>query len=200
MSAEFLSLLETEDLITRGQDGKVAQVEWEDLIRRWGRDYSLTKTNRPVLRLAPRGLEAFIGRLRTYRNRYALTGSLAMPGELSVAAARLATCYVEDPEQAGAVSDRPTETGANVMLLEPFDSLVFDRVRKEDGITKVAMSQCAVDFSGGAVVGRRKPRRSLSWMGENEDALEVLIHFTSPRAACCWTHWRRSSRTSAPWC
>jgi uncharacterized protein YcaQ len=38
--------------------------------------------------------------------------------------------YVDDPDEVSAVLNlTPTETGANVMLLAPFDDVVFDRTR-----------------------------------------------------------------------
>jgi DNA-directed RNA polymerase specialized sigma24 family protein len=36
--------------------------------------------------------------------------------------------------------------GANVMLLVPFDDVVFERTSKRDGLTVVALSQLAVDL------------------------------------------------------
>ena len=60
-------------------------------------------------------------------DRYALTGSLAGPG---IAPARLAMVYVDDAERAAEALDLvPTEAGANVWLLEPFDVVVFDRLQ-----------------------------------------------------------------------
>ena len=43
-------------------------------------------------------------------------------------------------------ADRSTETGANVMLLAPFDNVVFERTWKDGGLTLVAPSQVAVDL------------------------------------------------------
>ena len=169
--SRILDLLVSEDLIQRGQVGQVAQTGWQDLIRRWGRDYSLTRTNRAVPCLAPRGLEAVTDRLRTYKKTYALTSSLAVPKEASVAAGRLATCYVDDPEQAADILEvRPAEVGANVLLLEPFDRVVYDRVRTEDGLVKVALSQCAVDLLTGGGRGPAEADALLAWMAENENA------------------------------
>lgn len=169
--SRILDLLVTEDLIQRGQAGQIAQTDWQDLIRRWSRDYSVTRTNRAVPCLAPRGVDAVTDRLRTFKRTYALTGSLAVPTEASVAAGRLATCYVDDPEQAAGVLDvRPAEAGANVLLLEPFDRVVYDRVRTEDGLVKVALSQCAVDLLTGGGRGPAEADALLAWMAENEDA------------------------------
>jgi len=169
--SRIVDLLVSEDLIQRGQAGEIAQIDWQDLIRRWSRDYSLAKTNRAVPCLAPRGLASITDRLRIYKKSYALTGSLAVPEEALVAAGRLVTCYVDDPEQAADfLGARPAETGANVLLLEPFDSVVYDRVRTEEKLVKVALSQCAVDLLTGGGRGPAEADALLTWMAENEDA------------------------------
>ena len=58
--------------------------------------------------------------------------------------------YVDDLESAAtALKIRPTETGANVMLLAPFDDVVFERTWQDRGLTIVAVSQAAVDLMTG---------------------------------------------------
>jgi hypothetical protein len=64
---------------------------------------------------------------------------------------------------------RPAESGANVVLLEPFDKLVFERTRQAAGLTTVALSQCVVDLLTGS---GREPAQAdalLSWMRKNEN-------------------------------
>jgi len=169
--SRVLDFLVLEDLIQRDPTGRVAETKWQDLIRRWSRDYSLTRTNRAVPCLASRGLAPVIDRLRRYKRIYALTGSLAVPREASVAAGRLLECYVDDLQQAAGILDvRPAELGANVLLLEPFDRVVYDRVREEDGLVKVAPSQCAVDLLTGGGRGPAEADALLAWMSANEDA------------------------------
>jgi hypothetical protein len=168
--SRVLDFLGSEDLIQRGKAGQVAEVNWQDLIRRWSQDYSITRTHRSVLCLSPRGLDFVTDRLRAYKKVYALTGSLAAPSEASVAASRLLSCYVDDLEQAAGILEvRETETGANVLLLEPFDRVVYDRVRTEDGLKKVALSQCVVDLLTGGGRGPKEADALLEWMTENED-------------------------------
>jgi len=169
--SRIIDLLVSEDLIQRGQSGQIAETSWQDLIRRWSQDYSLTRTNRVVPFLAPRGVNAFTERLLTFNKVYALTGSLAVPVEALVAAGRLATCYVDDLEQAAGILEvRPAEAGANVLLLEPFDRVVYGRARTEDGLVKVAVSQCAVDLLTGGGRGPTEADALLAWMATNEDA------------------------------
>ena len=131
----------------------------------------MTKTNRTLASLAPRGLDAFTARLRSYKGRWALTGSLAVPQAASIAPSRVASCYVENPEGVvGTLDLRPAETGANVLLLEPFDEVVWERTRDEAGLIRVAVSQCAVDLLTGTGREPAEAESLLSWMAENEDA------------------------------
>ena len=79
-----------------------------------------------------------------------LTGSIAANRIAPIAPARLAMLYVDDVEAAAtALKVRPTEAGANVMLLAPFDDVVFERTWTNGGLTIVAVSQAAVDLMTG---------------------------------------------------
>ncbi len=170
-TTRVLNLLRDEDVVRRGAGGEVTDVRWQDLLRRWAQDYQVTKTNRTIASLAPRGLDAFTSRLRSYKGRWALTGSLAVPRAASIAPGRVASCYVENPDRAlGALDLRPAETGANVLLLEPFDPVVWERTRAEAGLTRVAVSQCCVDLLTGTGREPSEAESLLAWMAENNDA------------------------------
>jgi hypothetical protein len=170
-TTRVLSLLEQEDVVRRGARGAVIDVRWRDLLERWAHDYQVTTSNRTLASLAPRGLDAFTSRLPTYKGRWALTGALAVPRAVSIAPARVASCYVENPERAvGELDLRPAETGANVLLLEPFDQVVWERTRDEAGLTRVALSQCCVDLLTGTGREPAEAEFLLSWMAENEHA------------------------------
>ena len=55
--------------------------------------------------------------------------------------------YVDDIEGAAKFLNLvPADTGGNVMLLAPFDEVVFARPATADGLTFVAASQLAVDL------------------------------------------------------
>jgi hypothetical protein len=78
---------------------------------------------------------------------------------------------VENPERAvGELDLRPADTGANVLLLEPFDQVVWERARNEAGLTRVALSQCCVDLLTGTGREPAEAESLLSWMAENEHA------------------------------
>lgn len=169
-ATRVLTLLERDDVITRSK-GEVIEVRWQDLIRRWAQDYQVAESNRAVPYLAPRGIGEFLAGLQQYDGRWALTGSLAVPREASVSPSRLASCYVDMPDRAAAALDlRQTDTGANVLLLDPFDDVVWARLRTEDGRTLVAASQCAADLLTGSGREPSEAESLLEWMKMNESA------------------------------
>ena len=166
-----LSLLEKEDVVKRGAAGDVTDVEWKDLLKRWAQDYDVARTNRAVAFLEPRGADAFLTKLRALNGKYALTGSRAIPRAAVVAPATLTSCYVEGVERtATELQLRTVEAGSNVILLEPYDSVVWERTRTDDNLTSVAVSQCAVDLLTGSGREPSEAENLLSWMSRNEHA------------------------------
>jgi len=122
--SRVVSLLEEEALLIRDERKQIISVDWPALIARWVRDYSVRTSNGLHTYLEPRGLTALVAQLGRL-DRYAITGSMA---RASVAPARLAMIYVEDAASgAQTLGLVPTEAGANVWLLEPYDEVVFDR-------------------------------------------------------------------------
>jgi hypothetical protein len=78
---------------------------------------------------------------------------------------------VDDIEAAAERLDlRPTEVGANVILAEPFDPLVYERGRELDGITYVAPSQNAADLLTSPGRGPSEAEELIEWMTRNEGA------------------------------
>jgi hypothetical protein len=53
------------------------------------------------------------------------------------------------------------------MLLVPFDEIVFDRTRIEDGVTYVAPSQAAADLLTSTGRSPAEGEAVLEWMGRN---------------------------------
>jgi hypothetical protein len=148
-ASRLVEWLSREALLERRHRGPVQAVDKAALLRRWAQDYEVLTSNDASGYLDPRGVDAFIRRLAegALRARYALTGSVVANRVAPVAPARLAMLYVDEPEMAAAgLKLQPTETGTNVMLLAPFDDVVFERTWKDDGLTLVAPSQAAVDL------------------------------------------------------
>ncbi len=169
--SRVFAFLDPEALITREPRGPVTDVKWADLIRRWATDYAFARTNTTRAFLEPRGLPALLDKLKSAGFRYAITGSLAAAQVAPVAAPRLATVYVDDIARASEeLRLRPAETGANVVLAEPFDTVVFDRTREQAGLVYAALSQVAADLLTGPGRGPAEGEALIRWMQEHEDA------------------------------
>jgi hypothetical protein len=149
--SRVVSFLEAEALLTRDERKRIIAVDWVALLSRWSKDYGVSKSNIMRSYLEPRGLPALWPKLASL-GRSAVTGSMA---GTSIAPTRLAMVYVENAEAAAQALDLvPTEVGANVWLLEPYDDVVFERVRRKSvtlagaalEFVAVALPQAAVDL------------------------------------------------------
>jgi hypothetical protein len=163
-------VLEREAILTReGPRGGVATVDWEAVLRRWSQDYSLMRSNKVKTYLEPRGLKAFLQKLQECDFTYAMTGSIAAAKLAPVAEPRLAALYLRDADRAAApLGLRPAETGGNVVVAEPFDPVVFDRVRIMDGIVCASPAQVAVDLLTSPGRSPSEAEALMVWMRENE--------------------------------
>ena len=169
--SRVVRLLEREGVVTRQSRGRVEVVDWRGVIRRWAEDYDQAGSNRAVALLEPRGLGEITEKLRVATVTYAATGAFAAQYFDPVAPARVATLYVTDAaEAAESLGLRETEAGANVVLLEPFDPVVFDRIVEPEGLRCVAPSQLAVDLLTGPGREPSQGEQMLIWMEQNEDA------------------------------
>jgi hypothetical protein len=168
--ARVFAFLDPEGLITREPRGPVTDVRWADLIRRWAEDYVFARTNRTRTFLEPRGLPALLDKLKTTSLQYSVTGSLASAEVAPIAAPRLATVYVNNIDlSAMELRLRPAETGANVILAEPFDRVVFERTWQQEGVTYAGLSQVAVDLLTGPGRGPSIGEALLQWMQQHEN-------------------------------
>jgi len=148
-ASRLVEWLSREALLERRPRGPVESVDKAAVIRRWAQDYEVLTSNDARGYLDPRGVENVVRALSAsaIRDDYALTGSVAANRIAPIAPVRLAMLYVKDVESAAAALKlRPTETGANVMLLTPFDDVVFERTWTDRNLRIVAASQAAVDL------------------------------------------------------
>ena len=167
--SRVLDLLEREAIVSRAR-GAVSTVDWQGAIRRWAEDYDQTDSNTATKVLEPRGLVALEKKLCATTIPHAATGALAAQRFDPIAPARLAAIYVTDAIRAVDRLDlRETEAGANVVLLEPFDPVVFDRTVERYGLRCVAPSQLAVDLLTGPGREPSQGEQLLKWMEKNED-------------------------------
>lgn len=169
--SRVLDLLEGEDLVKKEGRGPVLEVDWRGLIGRWARDYSLLGSNRTSSYLDPRGIESFRANLRRADVGYAVTGSLGASVLAPIAPARLGVCFVDSAQAfAEDLGLRPAESGANVILAEPFDPVVYERTWEREQITFAAPTQIAADLLTSPGRGPAEAEELLSWMAQNEDA------------------------------
>ncbi len=173
--SRLLALLEREDYVGRETRGPVTRVDWPGLLRVWAKDYSLTASNIATPFLQPRGLPALLDSLRAQSGpttlKYAISGSLAAARRAPIAPSRLGVVYVERlDEAAGVLGLVPAETGANVLLVEPFDSVVFERAVSDEGLTYVSPSQAAVDLLTSSGREPEEGEALIEWMMANEGA------------------------------
>lgn len=168
--ARVVEFLDREAIVQREPRGPVLTVDWKALIRRWVQDYSLLESNRTANSLEPRGVPAVVERLRGWED-YSLTGSLAASSVAPVAPARLAVIYVRSiTEAADFLGLRRAEAGANVLLAEPFDRVVFERTWQRGGLIYAALSQVVADLLTSPGRGPAEAEELIDWMSQNEDA------------------------------
>jgi hypothetical protein len=166
-----IDLLDREGLVTRGDRGDVIDIDWERTIHRWTQDYELARSNRPAYFIEPRGLRATEEKLAGVSWRYAITGASAAQRFAPIAPARQLAVYTDD---VGRVADRlrlrAADAGANVVLIEPYDPVVFERSTERDGLRVTGASQLAADLLTGPGREPSEGNELLGWMRSNEDA------------------------------
>lgn len=173
-ASRVVALLEREALLRRGSRGEVVEVNWSALIRRWTQDYSQTRSNQARTFLEPRGLDALVKKLRETSLPYTVTGSLAAVQMAPVAPARLASLYVNDIDEAAeCLTVRQADRGANVLLIAPFDAVVFERTVEREGVTYAAASQVAADLLTSPGRAPQEGDEVLRWMEAHEDVWRI---------------------------
>jgi hypothetical protein len=166
-----LHLLDREGLVSRDDRGAVTGLDWEATIRRWSQDYGFARSNQVAYYLDARGLSSLTSKLSRAKWTYAATGVLAAQRIAPSAPARQAAVYVDDiARTAERLRLRPADAGANVVLAEPFDPVVFDRLSIRDDLRVVAPAQLAVDLLTGSGREPSEGDELLAWMRSNEDA------------------------------
>lgn len=165
-----LDLLDREGFVTRGVRGRITDLDWEGVIRRWCQDYDVNQANHVVPFLEPRGLNALTAKLAVAPGDYAATGGFAAQRFEPIVPARQAKLYVTDVSRAAdALKLRSADTGANVLLAEPYDKVVFERGMVRDGLRVVSLGQLAADLLTGTGREPSEGDELLGWMRRNED-------------------------------
>ncbi len=170
-ASRIVDFLHREALIVREPRGPITNVDWPALLRRWSQEYTPFQRQGVKWYLAARGLARLTESLRALSLRYAVSGSWAAAGFAPVAPPRLFLCYCDDLSAVAAALDvRPADAGSNVVLVTPFDPVVYERTSRQKGITVVAPSQIAVDLLTSPGRGPNEAEALMEWMRENESA------------------------------
>jgi hypothetical protein len=165
--ARVVGLLDRESLVERDGAGRIERVRRPELVSRWTQDYGLQRSNEVMSCLAPRGLGAVLTGLRNLRG-YSITGSLAASRRAASPPPRLGTVFAENPEAlAKKLGVRATDAGANLLLLRPYDPVVFERTWSEEGLVFAALSQVAADLLTSPGRAPSEGEELLRWMGKH---------------------------------
>ena len=147
----------------------MADVDWARLIRRWTEDYSILRSNRYQSFLQPRGIPALLSGLKRAKQRYALTGAASAQSLRAVAPAQVAICFTPSPpELARELGLSQSDGGENVILVEPFDEVVFERSRISNGNVYTAASQTLADLITSPGRAGAEAEALEEWMRSNE--------------------------------
>ncbi len=171
--SRLLDTLDSEALLARSRRGVVDQVDFVPLLRRWTESYDVLHTNRAFAFLAPNGAADIVQRLAgdARDERYLITGSFAAVRMAPVAAPALLLVYSDDPASlARKLGLLPADEGANVVLLAPFDPVIWKRSNRENGLRYVCPSQVAADCLSGTGRMPVEAEALLEWLPANERA------------------------------
>lgn len=169
--SRLLETLDSEALVERGARGRVMSVDVGGLLRRWAESYDVFSSNETTTFLAGNGPNGALSQLPklTDVGMTAITGSFAAVRLAPVAGPALLAIYCENPAAvATALNLIPTDRGANVALLKPFDGVVWDRTTLEDERRFAAVSQVTVDCLTGNGRMPAEGEALLDWMLAHE--------------------------------
>ncbi len=187
--SRLLDALDRQALIERSRRGAVDSVDVPGLMRWWAESYDVFRNNQPATFLSPTGAAHALAQLATCEareGRVAVTGSFAAGRIAPVAAATLLLAYCEDVSRvADSLELLPADDGGNVVLLRPFDPVVYEHTSEISGVTYVAPSQVVVDCLTGTGRMPAEGEALLSWMTENESSWRCasLTEFRAAKGA-----------------
>lgn len=174
--SRLLDTLDAEALVERSRRGRVESVDIAGVLRRWAESYDVFKSNAAGKFIASAGVRSVLDVVASDRlpARCAVTGSFAAVRLAPVAAPSLLAVYCENQEElVSALGLMPADEGADVVLLRPFDPVVWERTVDDGGIRYVAPSQVAIDCLTGNGRMPSEGEAVLAWMTENEQMWRV---------------------------
>jgi hypothetical protein len=147
--SRLLDIFDREELIEREVRGPVVGVEVARLLRRWSEDYRFGDAHRFVPVVHPHGVPGALAGLRDAGVPYVLTARAGAAALLGTALPGIVAAYVDNPERVGRLLGAEAgETGANLLLIDPFDPFVFEGAFEASGLRYAARSQIIADLIG----------------------------------------------------
>jgi hypothetical protein len=169
-----LEYLDGEGLAERTEHGLWSAPDWERVLRVWAGDYNYLVDGTITRCIDPRGTDRLLEVLGKADRKYVLTGSAAAKDWVSVAPARALSIYTDDTDAAASEWGlRPTDVGANVLLVEPSRSgpVVYSNAATlSSGVRRASAAQVAVDLLNGPGRDPVQGEELIRWMQRNEDA------------------------------
>jgi hypothetical protein len=163
-------LLDRDGLLKRRARGPIEHVDVSGVVRRWAKDYSISRSNHVVSALSIRGIPVLADQLSAVGSGYAATGAFGASKFAKIAPTRLVSLYVSDAREfAGLLDLRMVDSGANVWLIEPVSDVVFERVIRRDNVVCANPAQLAADLLTGPGRDPSTGQELLSWMANNDD-------------------------------
>ncbi len=171
--SRLLDTLNREALIERAPRGPVKSVDLVGLAHRWASSYDVFASNEELSLIAPSGPRAFMEEVadqEVSEPRMVITGSFAAAEMMApIAAPALLLAYCERPYAlASEYGLLRSEEGANVVLLSPFDPVVYERTEFHNHLAYAAPSQVVVDCLTGNGRMPAEGEALLEWMVDNE--------------------------------
>ena len=147
--SRLLDLFHREELIERLPRGPVVAVHAARLIQRWADDYRFGDAHRFVAVAHAHGVPGALAALRDAGVPHALTARAGAAALMGTALPGIVAAYVDNPERVAAViGAEPADTGANLLLIDPFDGFVFDGTWESSGLRYAARAQIIADLLG----------------------------------------------------
>lgn len=172
--SRLLDALYAEALIERPARGAVESVDVGGLVRRWAESYEVFSSNEAQSWIASSGPKALLEKLRVSRpeeSRFAVSGSFAAAAMAPVTAPALLIGYCEQPAALARELDLlPSQEGANVILMKPYDPVVWEHAPFHGGLTYASPPQVAVDCLTGNGRMPEEGEALLEWMVSHEPA------------------------------
>jgi hypothetical protein len=174
--SRLLDTLDREAVVERSRRGPIEAVDIKGLMRMWTGSYDVFKSNEAATFLAPKGVQQVLSQLAELTNAapVAITGSFAAVRLAPVAAPALLVAYADDISAvAETLGLLPADEGANVVLLRPFDPVVWERTDEDAGLRYVAPSQAAADCLTGNGRMPAEGEALLAWMVDNQSRWRI---------------------------